>query len=442
MTLVHPRPGIFTTEHLALFQAIADQAAVAVLNARLFAESQRKASVMSALAESAASINSSLKIDDVLDKILQRTGQVLNVQAISLALIDPASKDLVFQAANGWKQFSPGDARLQPGRNIAGWVAQSGQPVIAADAQHHPRFDPEMIGRTGWAVKAIACAPIKNQNRVIGVLEAINPKEGEFSPDALLLLDGIGSLAGTAIQNAQLFERLQAAHQRLDSLRNDLISMIFHDLQSPLANVVSSLDVVESILQEKEDSTLESLIDIASRSTQRIQRLINSLLDINRLEAGQPLGARQPVSPHRLAEEALDLVQPVAQNHRQEIRISMPAALPPVFIDADMILRVLINLLENAVKYSNNEGDIIVGGRDEKEWITLWVEDHGPGVPEEDKDWIFDKFTRLGNQGAVKGVGLGLAFCRLAVQAHGGKIWVENQTGGGSRFLFTLPASA
>ncbi len=441
MTLVHPTPGFFTPDHLALFQAIADQAGIAVLNARLYADSQRQARVFAALAESAASINSSLEINAVLDVILKQISQVLNVEAVSLALLDPANHELVFQAASGWTHFSPGLARLFPGQGFAGWIFQEGQAAIIPDARNSPHFDPEIETRTGWRVNAVACAPISSQNQIIGVLEAINPKMGEFHPDVLLVLTGIGSLAGTAIHNAQLYERLQAAHQRLDTLRDDLISMIYHDLQSPLSNVISSLDISQSILQEKPDPDLESLIEIASRSTQRIQRMINSLLDINRLEAGRPLAERKSISPLKLAEQAAGFVLPVAQNYRQNILLSIPVDLPQVFVDGDMILRVLTNLLENAVKYSNSVGDIIIGGRQDGEWVTLWVEDQGPGIPREDRERIFDKYTRLDDQGK-KGFGLGLAFCRLAVQAHGGRIWVENLAGAGSRFQFTLPQSA
>jgi PAS domain S-box-containing protein len=552
MTLVHHTAGFFTPEHLALVQAIADQAGIAVLNARLYADSQRQARVMTALAESAATITGSLKLEDVLLRILEKISQALQVQAVSLALIDIENGELVFRAATGWWRNDDFYNHLKLGRGIAGWVALEGRGVVVPEVTKDPRFDSEINLRTGLDVRAEACAPIRYRGEVIGVLEALNPTEKTFDPDALLVLTGIGSLAGSAIRHAQLFENLQLAHQRyrelfddsidpilitdhegsileanrqavilseydtdallhmsirqlhtvdeeqtgeqfellssgktvsyesllrtrgqhsipiqgyvrqvdsdseirlqwilrditerknLDRLRDDLTSMIYHDLRSPLANVVSSLDVLDTMLNNHEDPALRSLVGIASRSTERIQRLTSSLLDINRLEAGQTLGPRQPVGAADLTAEAVEVVQASAENKNQVIKVTISPQLPPVLVDDDMIRRVLINLLENAIKFSNSAGQIEVGSDLQGDWVHLWVHDNGPGIPASEHERIFDKFTRLEGINLPKGFGLGLAYCRLAVQAHGGRIWVESEPGVGSRFTFTLPVA-
>lgn len=116
--------------------------------------------------------------------------------------------------------------------------------------------------------------------------------------------------------------------------------------------------------------------------------------------------------------------------------------LPQVWVDAEMIKRVLINLLENAVKYSPSESQIILGSQVNDEHVLIWVQDNGSGIPEADQNRIFDKFTRLHSQNGPRGFGLGLAYCRLAVEANGGRIWVENNPGGGSCFKFTMPVEA
>jgi PAS domain S-box-containing protein len=378
----------------------------------------------------------------------------------------------------------------------------------------------------------------------------LNPKEIIFGPDALDVLSGIGSLAGTAIRHAQLFEELQAAHQRyhelfqdnidaifitdwegriveanhqaevvtcmgaealqnqllqslsvinqdilgegfsklkesetvsyettlqtefghsipvhvyvrevridgisylqwilhditerkrLETLRNDLISMIYHDLRSPLANVVSSLDVLETLLPLDDDPALKSLLNIAVRSTERIQRLTNSLLDMRRLEAGQPLSNPQAVEVPVLIEEAIDAVETTAHTKHQVIQTQLPVLLPEVWADADMIRRVLINLLENAIKYTPQGSQITVGAELQDTKVMIWVKDSGMGIPLSEQERIFDKFTRLHSNEVVRGFGLGLAYCRLAVEAHGGKIWVDSQPGEGACFCFTLP---
>lgn len=550
ITLVHPTPGFFTPEHLSLVQAIADQAGIAVLNARLYAESQRQARVMTALATGAADITISLNLDDVLGGIMKQTSLALNAQAVLLALIDPQENMLVFRAATGWATSQVINTRFRLGQGVAGWVAQQGDGIIVQDVTKNEHFDPEVDSRTGHKTKAMACAPIRYRGQVIGVLEALNPNEGYFDADALLLLTGIGSLAGTAIRHAQLFEQLQAAHQsyrdlfedsidpilitnwegeilevnrkavaatdhersdlqgmkiaqihtiaqeqvgeefgnllsgatvyyesrlrtrsghevpievyvrkviidntpriqwilrditerkNLDTLRNDLISMIYHDLRSPLANIVSSLDVLDTMLPVGEDAALKSLLEIALRSTERIQRLTDSLLDINRLEAGQPIGNRQLIQVAMLVQEAVEVVTPIASNKNQTIKTDISPDLSFVSVDADMIRRVITNLLENATKYTPPGGNILVGVQQDGDSIKTWVKDDGPGIPAAEHERIFDKFTRLSDRDAPRGFGLGLAYCRLAVHGHDGRIWVESEPGSGSRFIFTLP---
>jgi NtrC-family two-component system sensor histidine kinase KinB len=550
LTLVHPKAGFFTPDHLSLGQAIADQAGIAVLNARLYLESQRQARVMTALAESAATITGSLNLEDVLNRILEQISQALSVEAVSLSLIEAEEKMLVVKAATGWNRKNFINHRFKIGQGLAGWTAREGRGVVIPDVKSDPRHDPETEERTGLETRAIACAPLRYRGQVIGVLEAINPKEGQFDPDALLVLTGIGSLAGTAVRHALLFERLQAAHQsyrelfddsidpilisdcegkiveanqqavlsssydktslctmtihqlhtidqeqlgeslgnlvstktfsyesrlrtrlgrelpiqvyvrqidiegvthiqwilrditerkNLDTMRDDLISMIYHDLRSPLANVVSSLDVLESMLPDEEDPTLYSVLNIAQRSTERIQRLTNSLLDINRLEAGQSIASMQPADPLLLINEAVELAAPMIEGKNQQIEKDLPGELPMVNADAEMIRRVVTNLLENASKYTPQESLVRIGAQPIGDWLHIWIIDNGPGIPASEHERIFDKFTRLNNREKTKGMGLGLAYCRLAVQGHGGRIWVESEPGAGAKFTFTIP---
>jgi len=227
----------------------------------------------------------------------------------------------------------------------------------------------------------------------------------------------------------------------LDALREDLSAMIYHDLRSPLANMISSLDILESLLPIEENDSLKSVFQIATRSTERMQRLISSLLDINRLEAGQPIANRAAVIVANLVEDGLDAVAPMLENKRLAVTRELEPGLPPAFVDADMIRRVVINLLDNASKFTPMNGRLRVTARLAGDWIEVGISDSGPGIPPEAREAIFNKFTRLQGERMPKGLGLGLAFCRLAVQSHGGKIWVEDEPEHGSRFLFTLPMS-
>ncbi len=549
LTLVHSIPDAFNEDHLELMKAIADQASVAVLNARLYTESQRTARIMSALAEGAAAINTSLEMPDVWRRILNQTMQALQVETVALALIDNASNDLVFQAAAGHNSGNIPGRHVPHNQGLAGLVVNNGHGLVVPAVRQDSRYG-EVDRFGGIEMRAVAIAPIQSQGKVIGVLEAVNPISGAFDLDALVVMTGLGSLAGTTIQNAEFLERLQKAHQRyrelfedsvdpivitdwegrvleanrqavilsgytneqlhtmsidqlhevkwnntglnfetlkrndecnyesgllrrdggntpvavharrvefeetdsiqwtlrditerkeLDALRDDMIAMIYHDIRSPLGNIVSSLEMMSSLMPE--DKTLNSMLNIARNSTARIQRLVNSLLDINRLESGQQIVDQNSVDPLSLIREAIRDVEPVATGRQQKIEIKINTVLPLIWVDVDMIHRVFINLLENAIKYTPVEGQVEIGGMTDGVLVRFWIKDNGPGISPADKDRIFDKFTRLRGKNRPSGLGVGLAFCRLAVLGHGGEIWVESELEKGSTFWLTLPVA-
>ncbi|HSJ87618.1 MAG TPA: GAF domain-containing protein, partial [Anaerolineales bacterium] len=427
LTLVHPKPNAFTEEQFILMQAIADQAGIAVLNARLYTESQRQARVMTALAEGAAAMNASLRMEDVHQRILIQTIQALQVETVALGMID--GEQLIFRAAAGHNAGNIVGRKIALGDGVVGTAAREGRGIVVSDISQDKNYgEADKFG--GVEMRAVVIAPIQAQGRTIGIIEAINPIAKSFDPDALLVMTGIGGLAGTTIQNAELFEKLQAAHQRyrelfedsidpmlitdwdgnileanrqamllsgysndelhsltisqlhevhwdrtgaeyetlrenrtcsyesslrrrddtqvpvevharrvefdendsiqwilrditerkeLDSLRDDLTAMIYHDLRSPLANIVSSLDVLYSLVPEDDKDTVLSILKIAENSTDRIQRLVSSLLDVSRLESGQPVADQKAVDTLELIKSAVEDVAPVAGGRRQTL---------------------------------------------------------------------------------------------------------------------------
>lgn len=550
LTITRALPRVFTPADLEMIQAIGDQAAIAILNARLVQETRRRNRLLAALLESALVIGQPIRTQEVLERILQQVQSVLNVEAASIALVRDQRKELVFEAATGLGAREIVGQRIPMGTGIAGWVAQHNQPLVVADVSQEPRFFAGMDRRIGFTTHAIACAPMVIGDQVIGVLEAVNPVEGRFADDTQALLSGIASLAALAVHRARLFDRIARAEQRyhdlfetsidailltdwegfiveanrqarrllnlppgtvltplrallplpaetlgahfealkdgrtvhyetaislpggdrpvevharqvqvedmyliqwvlhdiqerkeLDTLRDDLTAMIFHDLRSPLTNILTSLDVLSTSLNLDTQPTLRSLLQIAQRAAERIQRLTNSLLDMSRLEAGQPVRDRKAVSPAVLIRESVEAMQAIADSKAIHLQITTPDSLPAIFADEDMLRRVLINLLENALKYTPPDGQVEVGAAPEGEWVRFWVQDNGPGIPPEEQAHIFNKYARLrtAEKSRASGVGLGLAFCKLAVEGHGGQIGVISQPGQGARFHFTVP---
>ena len=238
----------------------------------------------------------------------------------------------------------------------------------------------------------------------------------------------------------QWIENDLTAQKELELLRQDMSDMIYHDLRNPLSNVITSLDVLNIALANNVDPKIRTVLQVGARASRQLSRLIDSLLDLRRLEEGRTILQRERASLHGLVAEAAQQVEPVAVEQHLRLRFQLDDDLPLLYIDPDMIKRVLINLMENAVKFTSAGGEIRVEAQQrDPAYVYVRVIDNGAGIPPEAVPTLFDKFTRVRHRGGPKGIGLGLAFCRMAVEAHGGSIGVESELGEGSTFWFRLP---
>lgn len=218
----------------------------------------------------------------------------------------------------------------------------------------------------------------------------------------------------------------------------DLLAMTYHDMRGLLQNLEAAVSRLSRLTQGEQHPAYAQLMEIATRSAQQLTRMTSTLLDVERLEAGYVALDRRPTLLTTLVEHAAELLYVQIQEAEQELRLDLDTDLPLVWTDSDMMLRVLTNLIENAVKHTPEGGMITLSAKLDGDAIKVCVRDTGPGIPPEVREHIFDKYVRL-NHRTASGVGLGLAFCRMAVEAHGGKIWVENGTERGAAFCFSLP---
>lgn len=227
----------------------------------------------------------------------------------------------------------------------------------------------------------------------------------------------------------------------LTRLRTDLTAMIFHDLRAPLQNIKFSLAALKRYVNAEDERIKRAFVTAESSATQ-LHRMISSLLDIQRLEGSDTIIHTKLMPITRITSSAIEQTSAIVEAAALKMQVNVAEDLPLVNVDPDMIRRVITNLIENATKYASEGGNVFLTVLyDRPQQMHVIVADDGPGIEPAMRERIFDKFSRIKYHDVPHGVGLGLAFCKLAVEAHGGRIWVESELGNGAQFHFTLPIS-
>ncbi|MDP9151009.1 MAG: ATP-binding protein, partial [Myxococcota bacterium] len=280
--------------------------------------------------------------------------------------------------------------------------------------------------------------PLKGSRDRVGVLAVIASAPRLRGADGRQLLDTIANLTGSALERTQLAEEARQAALRIETeqLRNALLSSVSHDFRTPLAVVTGATSALLDQSAPVDEAVRRDLLKTAHEEALRLNRLVGNVLDMTRLEAGalkvhkdlQPIEEVIGSALNRLDDRLADRV----------VRTSIPADLPLVPLDSALIEQVLINLVENATKYTPPGSPLDVNVRALAGEVQIDVADKGPGVAPIDRERVFDKFYRA-REREGGGVGLGLTICRGIVGAHGGHIWVDDRPGGGAVFRFTLP---
>ena len=246
--------------------------------------------------------------------------------------------------------------------------------------------------------------------------------------------------------------------RRAESMRDNLTAMLVHDLRTPLTAILGSLEMLRGGQVGHMDDLQQEIVEIGTRSSHRLLALINDLLDVNKMESGKMSLKRSLVSPTELVETAVEQIVFLSGGNAVEITRALTPDLPRMQADEDLLRRVLINLLGNAIKFTRASGTVTIAaalvsegqnGRPTEhgegcgQALLMSVRDNGIGIPLEDQTRIFEKFGQVESRDAGRkmSTGLGLTFCKFAVEAHGGRIWVESVPGEGSTFLFTVPLS-
>ena len=283
--------------------------------------------------------------------------------------------------------------------------------------------------------------PLIASQDALGVL-GVRPADWHAleAPEQLHLLETFANQAALAFERAQLAEEAQQAHVKAETeqLRSSLLSSVSHDLRTPLASITGTLSSVLEDEDQLDRTTRRGLLQSVYDEVERLNRLVNNLLDMMRLESGPVTVKKEWHVLEEVVGTALGHMEKRLQG--RSVAVELPADLPLVQLDAVMIEQVLVNLIENAVKYTPPGSPIEISAARQNGVVRVEVADRGPGVAAGDEQRVFEKFYR-GHDATIRGVGLGLAICRAILEAHGGKIWAWNRPEGGAVFRFTLPTT-
>jgi two-component system sensor histidine kinase KdpD len=339
--------------------------------------------------------------------------------------------------------------RLQPWGEVTGWWGEeiSDQTVFAPDTHDQGVaqwvYDHGRMAGMGTDTLAGARAlylPLLGSRGTIGVL-GVRPAQPRrlLVPEQLHLLETFASQAALALERVALSEEAQRAQIQAETerMRSSLLSSVSHDLRTPLAVITGATSSLVEGASTLDTVTRVELAQTAYDEANRLNRLVGNLLDMTKLESGA-LRVRKEWQPlEEVVGAALTRLDDRLRSRPVTTGLPVDAALVP--LDSVLIEQVLINLLENALKYTPPGSPIEIIASSAPDSVTVTVADRGPGIPPGDERRIFDKFYRAHSEGDGGGVGLGLTICRGIVEAHGGRIWAENRPGGGAAFHFTLP---
>ena len=225
---------------------------------------------------------------------------------------------------------------------------------------------------------------------------------------------------------------------RLDQMRRDLLANVSHQLRTPIEAIKASLETLQQAMGRPRVRT--SFLESALRETERLERLVEELLELSRLESEAGVSLQQGVDVGQVVKVATERVQPRAQQADLRLEVEVAEPLPPLWADPERLERALLELLDNAIKFTPRGGRILVSARPTEEGVLITVSDTGPGIPDEERPYIFQRFYRGSAGRRLPGAGLGLAIVQHVAESHGGRVWVEGGEGQGATFHILLPS--
>ena len=448
-TVVRP----FTERQIGLVETFADQAVIAIHNVGLFEEVQartreltRSVAEMKALGEVGQAVSSSLDPKVVLGTILRHACEISGTGGGAIYVLDPEKEVLVLEAGHNMSEALLAAVRDHPvglGDTIVGRCARAGEPVQAADITEIETSHPVYFALRHSGIRAILAVPLIRQGRTIGVLLVRRVMPGEFQPETVRLLESFATQSAIAIHNARLFREIEDKSRQLKvaSLhKSQFLANMSHELRTPLNAILGYTELIQDGIYGEPSEKTKGVLQRVQSNGRHLLGLINDVLDLSKIEAGQLILKLEDYALSDVIQTVVSATESLAAAKSLRLLADIPRKLPAGRGDDRRIAQVLLNLVGNAIKFTD-AGEVRITARVKSARFIVKVIDTGPGIPESEHQRIFEEFHQVDSSNTKKkgGTGLGLAITKRIVELHGGKIRVDSRPGEGATFRVALP---
>ncbi len=453
--------GPFPKETVNLVQTFATQSVLAIQNARLFQDLERQRLQLEDLSKNmeqlyrlSTAMQEPLSLKEQLTRVLEAAREVVFIDRFNIWAVTPDGEKLVNLAGAG---FTEEESRELEGAEIplaaAGAMAKAYWERVPLVFDEENPLPPELRLKSpysrikGIRTKAFALVPMIARGRPAGVLAADNKISGKPIPrHTVELLQTFASHAAVAVENARLFQEIQEKGRQLEIAsrhKSQFLANMSHELRTPLNAILGYTELIlDNIYGEIPEKTRE-VLDRVQQSGRHLLGLINDVLDLSKIEAGQLILSLNDYSMKEVVQSVFTAVEALAAEKHLALKVTVPPDLPPGRGDERRITQVLLNLVGNAIKFTET-GEVSVEVTTSDGAFLVAVSDTGPGIAPADYEKIFEEFQQADTSTTRKkgGTGLGLSIAKRIIELHGGRIWVESTPGQGSTFRFTLPIRA